>query len=281
LKKVQSIIDPDSDLLMSHSFFTSYRVVYNKKVLDWLKNDCNGKISLLLTDPLSSIFKSLTKPDFGPALLNLIESNYFDLVFSYCADDIQYSDKFKHLSLFLPITSKEAAVSVEKTDLYLPGKYQITSFQTYFLNSPRHGKIVSTLKGFEKFNLKYDVCFNGGDPWISQRNTLHSLRDSGIPGEDLVNRTLNAKCCLVITDGDYINQTICEAVYFDRKIFTTVQCVKDQPWYNPDFVHVYDPNDITENDINWIRDDVDVHFDHKDVVTFDHFLVKLEGYLAQ
>ena len=66
-----------------------------------------------------------------------------------------------------------------------------------------------------------------------------------------------------------------EAVCYNKKLITDNDFVKQLPFYNPDFIQVYDK--VENIDIEWIKRDIKVDYGYDGRFSPVHFLQKLKN----
>jgi hypothetical protein len=289
-KKFSKIIDKNAHIIFPPYFFTLCRLIYNDEFFNWMKNNVRGKLILYNLDPLST-FKRQVSSDFWCKLNERFHDNSFDLCLTYTLDDFQYYRNFKYLPFPYNELSDKKAAQIMNSSYFEPHKYELTSvgsigFRKEGPKAVKFDKVSSVLKFFNEYNLRsvdklnFSVIFTGDiDSYILENCSLPDLSESDAPGGNMCNRLFNTNCVMHIAEQNYISFGHLEAVRFDRKLFTDSDCVKLEKWYDPEYVRVFDPFNLTDDDISWIKKPVNVDYQNKQSITMDSFLSKLYDYI--
>lgn len=225
-----------------------YFVIFNKvypyesTYLRELKKRYNIKFVLFLTD-------SLKDYRFSWYEKRMIKKNIFDYVFTFNdADEGQYNIMFMHTP-YSQIQERESAEI--QYDLYFMGmnKGRIQKLYSVFALLKANGcsalfRISEVPNAWQKY--KGEIVFN-----------------RRIPYPMVIDEAKKCNCILEVLINIQSGATLryYEAICYNKKLLTNNKNVVNLPFYNPDYIHVFEkPEDI---DWEWVKEriPVDYHYD--------------------
>jgi hypothetical protein len=276
-KRVLKTIDHNSDLILGITFFTHFRMVYNDYFFNYLKQNHRGKVIVYFQDTFKFV-TFFTERDFKKSLINRLSDDVFYNDYTFNVDDLRLSQRLKHLPLPTNLEIIKNYEVLINSDYYHPHEFELTGFAGVVVGSEKSKQMLAFLSQIDKFKIKLGLewkSVNGGlDPIFDEHNNLPDLRKQ-IPSGNFVNRILNTDCVLHISEDDYLSMTIFEAVYFNKKILMTAKSVVNEPWYDPKFIRLFDPYNLTKEDIEWVKAKGDVDYKNKESLKIENFLKKL------
>ena len=209
-----------------------------------IKRTHQVKYSLLLLNPFTNERQLKLKPYFDQAL--------FDYIFTFDnADAVKY--QFIYTDTFYSILQKIADYSNEKKkyDIYYVGG-----------NKGRLNDLLSLYSAMQCENISSiyritDVEYS--DQQWKDKIIYNDFIDYG----ESVKELKSCNCILELIASDQFGATLryYEAVCYNKKLLTNNKNVVNLPFYNPDYIHVFEkPEDI---DWNWVKEriPVDYHYD--------------------
>jgi hypothetical protein len=269
-RKFLKKIEPDSIVILCPFFMPIRRIVFNDHFFESLRSK-NVKIIFYAHDILSE-FDQLK---WGIKMISRIEDGTFDISSTYNIEDAEKHPNFLYKPFPAPLKSVSLKILEELDSLKCIQlhKYQLSSFGYIF--GRKRDPILSTMLTLSSSDINYAVHFTSKDPEdksVTDFNNLPSLRNSTVPGGDFINRIINADCAMHISGSNYLTVTHGEAANFNRKIFTDAECVALEPWYNPNFVRIIDPFNVTQDDLEWLKNPIDVRYENTETLNFDNFI---------
>jgi hypothetical protein len=115
-------------------------------------------------------------------------------------------------------------------------------------------------------------------------NTISEAENELIP--DAVNLYLNPRTVLHCSgDLDYLSATQPAAAYYGRKIVTTSEVIKLEPWYDEKLVMVVDVDRLSDKAyadklFDFILKEENLEYEHRDVLTFSGYILGIIGDLT-
>lgn len=144
-----------------------------------------------------------------------------------------------------------------------------TPMDVYFTGGLKGGReemIVDTFEFLKKNNIKADfnILIAGKDRLKKHKFTdsIRYYKGRWISYEEVLAGVLNSKVIVEVLQKGQCGPSLryYEAICYNKKLLTTNECIKELPFYNPNFMMVFHkPEDI---DIEWIKDNtkVDYHY---------------------
>jgi hypothetical protein len=283
IKEFTNILDENSNVLLTANFFLFKRRIYNERYLNAIRHVKGKKILYIDDFVFFSSNRKMMKKDFLPAFLSLINSDVFDAVLSYdktatefCSRIIYQPFPLNRSFEYLDNLVTKILDSDDTKRLYAPNKYQLSSFGNVVEGSQKEKYLPEILKKLSDTNVNFGVYFNSKNEQISSYNNLPNYSSNQIIGGNFINRIVNTRCVFHISEEDYLSPSHLEAVYFDKLLLTNSPCVMEENWYDPEFVRVYDSENFTQDDIDWLKRKVDVRYTHKEDLAIEHFLDRID-----
>lgn len=209
------------------------------------------------------IKKYETQSNFGYTLENM--KKYFDIIFSY--DKIE-SEKYG-LSYFSEIESKidvRASSTEPLYDVFFAGKAK-----------DRLPRLLRAYKIFTKAGLSCN--FYLVEVPTKQRIKLDGIEysDKLLPYTEMLQRSLDARCILEINQYGAVGYTsrFLEAVMYNRKLITDNLSIKEDKFYNPEYIQCIDNVDNINPEFvksGWES----VNFNYKDEFSPIHLIEQID-----
>ena len=100
--------------------------------------------------------------------------------------------------------------------------------------------------------------------------------EQNIPYKEYIKSMQTMSCIFDVTQNNQTGVTIryYEAVCYNKKLITDNQLVKKLPFYNPDYIQVYDK--VENIDVDWIKKDIEIDYGYDGRFSPDHFLEELK-----
>lgn len=222
-------------------------IPYDSNFMRKLKSKYNIKYVLL----------SMNKWEFYGAkrIRDKFESDLFDYVFTFDPDDSKRYGFLLFDSYYSVIKPK--CTKCEKKDIL-------------FVGIGREDRIFTILKVFEEaernhlstdfYVLKDKRCNN--EIYAKYSDRINIL-DKSIPYEDVVEKINSSNCILEVLSPGQSGATLryYEAVVYNKKLLTNNKNVVNLPFYNQEYIHVFEK--IDDIDWKWIREkeSIDYHYD--------------------
>ena len=210
--------------------------------LNELKESYDVSYFLLLLDSWNSVFVQKA--------MKYISANIFDAIFTFDETDAKIHN-LHYCYVPYSLVNYDHDVDVVRQDLYFMGsnkgrlKIQHDIFELSMENDvSAYFRIVGVKREFQKFTGK--IIYN-----------------SPILYSDSIEEVIGSNCILDILSSGQTGATLryYEAVCYNKKLLTNNKNVVNLPFYNPDYIHVFEkPEDI---DWNWVKEriPVDYHYD--------------------
>jgi hypothetical protein len=272
-------------VVFSHSFLLFNQNFKNRYLYSLLQSKITN-FYLQFTESIESISFSPSSKDFLKNILALQRSGSFKRVVTFSKDDaLEYGFEYGGHFAWGQFTPRFDIDKIISSEYYEPEKYDITLVSNAGPPSAKFHLAYSILNKCIDKGYKVATKTNGTrdenliSHFTKEDQTKYrklvqvdTLKSDEPIARDFVNRILNTKCVLHVAASDYVTLTHCEAAKYDRKLLCTSPSIKDQPWYNPNFVRYVDCSNVTEEDINWIVRPVKVSYEHKELFTWSGFL---------
>ncbi len=253
LNSLDSVIsDPETEY--SVIFFSHFCPV-NKGLFSKLnkkREEYKVKYYLFLIDPL----------DDAPFTWDYIKGLKLDTIFTYNKKD---ADQYGWVYHALPFSMIDGPCEDVQYDIYFAGNY-------------RGGGRLELLHNVYKMLKENDISSVyriGSVPTEKQKFQDGIIYNQIIRYSEIVKETKRSNCILEVVRESLDGATgrYYEAVCYNKKLLTTNKNVVNLPFYNPEYMHVFEkPEDI---DWNWVKEriPVDYHYDGRFSPT--HFIDEL------
>ena len=221
-----------------------------RKMESWylmgLKKKYNIKYVLVLLDPLAK--------SSDVDIEHQIADKHYDAVFSFDQEDCKkYGFHFFEQLYSGSEFEKKQELPVISYDIYFAGRNKGRAGLIYeFLKFPKLRSFFR-LSEFEKKNM------------IKSKNVKYTKM---IPYKRLIPEILSSNCLLELLQPGQVGITwrYCEAVLYNKKLLTSNKNVVNTAFYNPNYMHIIDLENIEESikkEIEWIREvePVDYNYD--------------------
>lgn len=224
-------------------FYGIYTKFLSPKFLMSLKNKYNIDYAVWLGDCMASPYSSVSK--------YYIDNIPFKYIFTFDLQDARKKGFLLCDYRYSPLY-----------DLKLPN---IPEYDLYYCGRNEAGR-VETINAICRLADHYNVTGKirlHGVPRKQQTYKSKIIYNEYIGYEQLINETLKANCILEIPISGQTAPTLRyqEAVCYNKKLLTSNQNVVNMPFYNPEYIHIFNkPEDI---DWGWVKEriPVDYHYD--------------------
>ncbi|WP_407457094.1 hypothetical protein [Fibrobacter sp.] len=118
----------------------------------------------------------------------------------------------------------------------------------------------------------FNLMIVGGQPCKRKIDGISYFSGGWLPYEHVLSKVNDSRCILEICQQGQNGATLryFEAVCYNKKLLTNNPNVKNFPFYNPQFVKVFDsPSEI---DVNWLKEDVAVNYGYQDEFSPRHLV---------
>ncbi len=160
----------------------------------------------------------------------------------------------------------------------------VLNFDVYFVGGLKGGreKMIENVYDYltqRDVNCRFDLMTFGRD---KEKDALKDVSYSRrwIPYEEVLQKMNSSKCILEICQDGQSGPTLrfFEAVCYNKKLITNNKFVKDFPFYNPNYVQIF--NDVADIDVNWVKEDVEIDYGYRDEFSPVHlidYLLEMNG----
>ena len=222
-------------------------IPYDSNFMRKLKSKYNIKYVLLVMNRWLSYGAKRIRDRF--------ETNLFDYVFTFDSDDAQKYGFIlfdSYYSVFVP-----KSIECDEKDLL-------------FVGIGREDRLSTILDVFEDAEMNhiytdFNVLKDKMCPEIDAKYSTNKMKilEKSMPYEKVVEKIISDNCILEVLSPGQVGATLryYEAVCYNKKLLTNNKNVVNLPFYNPDYIHVFEnPEDI---DWNWVKEQipVDYHYD--------------------
>lgn len=228
----------------------------NLGFVDWIKGKYGGKTVLILRN----MIVNKKCPAINGVDLNVLKK-IFDLVVTNEANDAERYDLFFLPNPFSPLYRKRAKI---KYDICFIGK-----------NKGREGILKRIAEEADKNNIIWDFKIAGE----RKRKSVFEYVDYQ-PYTEIIKQDMRSNCILEIVQP---GQTSCtlrfqEAVCLGKKLLTNNEWVKNEKYYNPEYIQIFKrPEDI---DWNFVKEKKNVDYqyygDYSPIFYLDRIKEELE-----
>lgn len=220
-------------------FFDGQYVICSQKFRNFLKNNyTNCKIIFHLGD-LISTKKGVRVDDI---------KDFADLVVTYDHND---ADKYGFIYHFTPYTKLPAEL--------LQSTFNKSQILFYGLAKNRTVELIQIYDKLKNSNMKCEFCIPDlSDDYLGSRPELANATYT--PYWDYLRRVQNTQCLLEIIQKGSRGCTFrtLEAVVYNKKLITNNPSIREETFYNPQYIQVIDS--IDSLDVDWITKDVKVDY---------------------
>ncbi|MBS6181124.1 hypothetical protein MKC91_13045 [[Clostridium] innocuum] len=229
-----------------------------------LKKIYNVKTVLLLLNSIEGMKRD------APNLLKYMNKDLYDLVMTFDFDD-EKNYRFCKIDLPYSIDVKKEEKRLKKYDIFFIGQSKQRLPEILKIIDQLSSKVVYRffLTGIKKKNIlteNNDVVINRPLPYhkvieyIKETNTILEIINSTQTG---------------ITLRTY------EAIAFNKKLVTNNKNIKNFKYYDPRFMRIIDTNRITEDDIDFIKMDIEVDYKYENDYSPINLLNKIKNMLDE
>lgn len=232
------------------------------------------------------IFQSTIK--FSPSLIKKLKKKYNAYIVLYLPDTVKklkLGNDLKSFKKYCDYYSVDMVVSFDPVDCK---KYDLFFFDIY--SSLKTGTFIDINK-----ENNTDLFYIGSCRSISRLNTLQNIyeilgqkikcdfhltevapadmkyKDSidynhPLDYNEVVKMFIESKCILELINQNQTGNTLRfkEAVCYNKLIITNNQSVKENPYYDPRYVYVFDKvSDLEKIDAKWFEQQTDVKYDYR------------------
>lgn len=226
--------------------------IWYKDIERTLNIDVNSETFIIIYD-----WNFLTK-DF--AFLDYIRSKYENVKFIYLFSNIIKVTGATYYGILKDIKSKFDAVfafdrrdaekfNFEHNYLIYAANNSITSSESYSTDlfyvgraKDRYKMLIEIFEKAQSEGLKCDFNIVG----VPEKKQMHKgiINYSPLPYKEVLNRIMSSRCLVDAIQGNSTAMTIkvCESVIFNKKLITTNENIKLEPFYNKDRILIYSEN---------------------------------------
>lgn len=230
--------DPKDEnyLVLTNGVFNYYTAEY----LNRLKNKYNFHYIPFLIDPLAGFPSDFMKT-------NLFGTKY-DMIYSFDRADAEKIGGNYSMQVY----SKKAIEIEDNRDL---------KGQVYFAGTNKRGRLAVLEEIYSRFK-ENDINFKFRIINVCKSEQKHNdiIYNQPIEYNRILEEMQNYSCVLEVVQPGQMGVTLryYEAISYNKKLITNNQFVKQLPFYNPEFMYVFnEPNDI---DMAWIQKDINVDY---------------------
>lgn len=211
------------------------------KYLKKIKQKYNVHYILFYQDPWQSYFSESAR--------NYQQYIKFDYIFTLNPADAQKYGLIYFNTPYSMLSKNESIVTIN--DLYFVG-----------VAKDRLNLILEVFECGRKSGIKMLFMIDRVTRSLQKDDDM-IIYNKRIPYSEVVEKAKASNCILEILAGGHSGSTLryCEAVCYNKKLLTNNKNVVNLPFYNPDYIHVFEkPEDI---DWNWVEEKipVDYHYD--------------------
>lgn len=272
-------------------------------IVNWLHH---AHFSFLINEKMTLPFQGIWKNHYTLSKLKLPDSEKCCIIYtdvSACRTDIKYlkmlskkSNVVLNLILVNLVSSKEKMLkqrfpyfqhilSFDKRDcerngfLYYPTNYSVLDIEmegekkdVFFVgNAKGRGRIINRMAElFADAGIEIDFYLNG----VSGRDCNNSaiVYNKWINYEDVLKKVNNCNCIVEVVAKEQEGLTLrtMEAICYNKKLLTNNIHVKELPFYNPDYIQVFE--DVKDIDTAFVKDRTIVDYGYKDEFSPIHLL---------
>lgn len=232
--------------------FDSNINVYNYTYLKYLKNRYNGKLVLMLLNPMSGI---------STHNFSAFKANY-DYIFTTDPNDSVKYDYIGLPGVYSKTDEISFATSNNKYDVFFIG-----------VDKGRSKLLVEMDKVFRVTGIKAKMLLVGSKPFENSSENYSLLyEEERLPYMEVLKTVSETKCLLeVVQDGQSgLTLRAIEAIVYNKKLITNNREIMNSKFYNKKFMQVFD--DEKDIDINFIKNDDVVDYGYKNEFSFINIL---------
>ena len=131
-------------------------------------------------------------------------------------------------------------------------------------------------------NLKPNLLLAGVDIQDQKYKDEITYLNKSIPYEENLQYIFHTHCILEVMqkNGIGFTQRACEAVCLGKKLLTNNPHIKNEPFFNLEYISTFtSPNDIDSDFLKKIKDPIDINYHYKEKMSPIELLNFIENYL--
>ena len=131
-------------------------------------------------------------------------------------------------------------------------------------------------------NLKPNLLLAGVDIQDQKYKDEITYLNKSIPYEENLQYIFHTHCILEVMqkNGIGFTQRACEAVCLGKKLLTNNPHIKNEPFFNLEYISTFtSPNDIDSDFLKKIKDPIDINYHYKEKMSPIELLNLIENYL--